>query len=451
MPTGTLDHDLTKLKIDKAKKRPARRGFVQVLFSLLVLGGLGAGGFFAYTKVNAGIPVKVARAERETQASEGSAILTATGYVIPRNRIELSSKIVGRVKDIRIEEGDVVKQGDILLQIEDDEYAAQVKVAEARVASLKAHLSQLKAGSRPQEIEAAKAAVASAEATLKMTKADWDRLEPLAKENVISKQQLDQARQAYSVAQAQVDSAKKNAELVVIGPRKEEIDAAEAQLREAEANLSYAKTQLEFTVIRAPVTGTILEKLAKKGELVTNMNFGGTRGAKSSVVSMADLNDLQVELDLNENDLPKVKLKQKCEIRLDSHPNSTFKGEVDEIASQADRQKATVQVKVRMIKPEEFVRPEVNARVTFLEEKPVEKKEGTQEARVWIPRSALVSGPGGSKVFIVSDKTAVAREVKIGEEAAQRIEIKDGLVGTELLIIEPLDKIADGAKVIVTS
>jgi HlyD family secretion protein len=320
-------------------------------------------------------------------------------------------------------------------------------VAEARVASLRARVKELRAGSRPQEIATARAAVASAQATLEKAGADLKRLEPLAAQGVISRQELDTARQAYEVARANLDSARKNAEMWEIGPRQEEIEAAEAQRREAEANLEYARTQLDFTVIRAPISGTILEKLAKKGELVTNTNFGGTRGAKSSVVSMADLKDLQVEVDLNENDLPKVRLNQNCEIRLDSHPDAAFEGRVDEIAPQADRQKATVQVKVRLVNPQDFVRPEVNARVTFLEDAPAPAATETVAPRVWIPRTALVSGAEGPMVFIAADRTAVGRRVTRGMEGPRGVQITDGLAGNEMLIVEPLEKIKDGARI----
>ncbi|MBI3736277.1 efflux RND transporter periplasmic adaptor subunit, partial [Candidatus Sumerlaeota bacterium] len=323
--------------------------------------------------------------------------------------------------------------------------------------NLKARLAELKTGSRPQEIEAAKASVVSAEATYKMRKLDWERIQRLAEKKIISQQELDQMRQAHDVAAAALDQAKKNAELVIIGPRKEVIAATEAQLHEAEANLEFARTQLDYTVIRAPISGTILEKVAKKGELVTNMNFGGTRGAKSSAVSMADLNDLQIELDISENDIPKVKMGQKCEIKLDSDPDKVFKGEVDEISPQADRQKAQVQVKVKVFNPEgALIRPEVNARVTFLEE---EKPKAVAAAndppaapRVWIPKNAIVTGEKGQMVYIASGNTAVARTVKTkGEEGPRGVEVIEGLLGSESLIIEPLDKIKDGVKIAVTT
>lgn len=457
MALHNIDGELTKLRIDKGKKRPARRGFGTMLFILVLLAGLGGGGFAYYTKVNAAIPVKVVRAERaevEAGAQAGTAVLTAGGYVIPRNRIEISSKIIGRVKDILVERGDKVKEGDVLLRIEDDEYQAQVHMSESRLLSAKAHLAELKAGSRPQEIRAANADVLAAEVRLQKAKADIDRLKKLAEDKIISAQEYDQWKNTYDVAKATLDAAKERTKLVEIGPRKEEIDSAAAQVKEAEANLAYAKTQLGFTVMTAPVTGTILEKIAEKGELVTNSNFGGTRGPQSAVVEMANLSDLQVELDLNENDLPKVKLHQKTEIRLDSNPDMVFKGEVDELAPQADRQKATVQVKVRLLDPNEYVRPEVNARVTFLEdEKPKEKVEAAaaNEPIIRIPTQAVVRGADGTKVFIALEGKAFEKVIKIKREGPKGVEVSEGLIGTESLIVEPLDKITNGVKIQVTS
>ncbi len=450
MAIDNLDTELNKLRINKSKKRAKGGGFGKFVV-ILILAGLGAGGYFWVSKANAALPVKTMQIQKEAViASGGSAVLTAGGYIIPRDKIEVSSKIIGRVKEIYIEQGDVLKKGDKILEIEDEEYAAQVKIAEARVASLKARLAELKAGSRPQEIASAKSNVASAEATFKMREADLERLKKLAEEKIISAQEFDQMKQAYEVAKAALDSIRKNAELVVIGPRKEMIDAATAQLREAEANLEYARTQQSYTIIHAPIDGTVLEKLAEKGELVTNTNFGGTRGAKSSVVSMANLSDLQVELDINENDLPKVKMGQKCKIKLDSEPDTEYDGEVDEISPQADRQKATVQVKVKIVNTGKVLRPEVNARVTFIEEEKEKTAETAQtNPKVWIPRSAIVNNAEGQMVYLYleSQGTAVARKIKTGAESSKGVEITEGLIGTETLIVEPLDKIKDGMKV----
>ena len=455
MAEQNLDTELSKLRIDKSRKRANGRGYGKIV-ALLLAAGVCGGGYSWYAKAHAPIEVKVAKVEREVPgvAESGLAVVTANGYVIPRKQIEVSSQIIARVKDILVDRGSKVKAGDILIRLEDDQYAAQVRQAEAQLAAAKANLAKLRAGSRPEEIAAARATVASVQATLDQSRLDLERARKLVQAQVSPQQDLDKAQTAYDVALAALNSAKKNCELVELGPRKEDIAAAEAQERQAEASLEYAKTQLDFTVIRAPVDGTILEKVAEKGELVTNINFGGTRGAKSSVVTMADLRDLQVEIDVNENDLPKVHPGQKCEVRLDSDPNAVIKGEVDEIAPQADRQKATVQVKVRLINPGPTVRTEVNARVTFLSTTSSVSSVSSAstvpsaQARVWIPREALAKNAAGETiVYIAADGVAAQRKVVTGGEGDKGVVVTEGLTGTESLIVEPLDKISDGAQV----
>ena len=447
MTNENLDGQLSKLRIDKERKRTRRRGSLWkwVLFALVAA----TAGYGIYMKTHAPVPVRTAPVDRENPAEgKGIQMVTASGYVVPRHKIEVSSKIIGRVKEILVERGDKVNEGDVLLRIEDEEYQAQVRSSEATAGALRARVDELRAGSRPQEIAAAQASVASAQATLRNAEVDFKRSESLAKDGVGSQQDMDRARAARDVAQAQLNSAKKNAELVTVGPRREVIDAAEAQLREAEANLEYIKTALSNTVLKAPITGTVLEKLAEQGELVTNTNFGGTRGAKSSVVTMADLNDLQVEVDVNQADLSKVKLGQKTEIRLDSNPDRVYSGLVDDISPQADRQKGTVQARVRIVDPDDGVRTEVNARVTFLGDAPAAASGVPGKPRLWIPKAAVVQGAEGAMVYTIAGDSAVPVRVKLGTEAEKGVEVVEGLTGDETLIVSPQEKITAGARVV---
>lgn len=463
----SLDIELSKLRIDKSRKRGRRGGWGKIFF-FLVLAGAAGGGYAYYQKSNSGIEVKVAKPLVETTANTAALnapVVVASGYIIPRKTVEVSSQIVGRVKEILVERGARVNAGDILLRLKDDEYAAQVRMNEAQLAVTEAKLAELKAGSRPEEKAAARATVAAAQATRDQAQLDLDRAVKLFQDRVIARQDWDKARTAFDVAEANLKSAQKSAELVEAGPRREQIDAAAAQARQLKANLDYAQTQLDYTVIRAPISGIILEKVAETGELVTNINFGGTRGAKSSVVTMADLGDLQAEVDLNENDLRKIHLGQKCDIRLDSSPDLTIQGQVDEIAPQADRQKATVQVKARLVDPPSDIRIDVNARVMFLAD--AAPSSGSMQASaagatassetamtaarsvIWIPRAA-VSGSGEDRiVYIAAQGKAIARKVKTGLEGEKGVLITEGLAGNESLIIEPVDKVSDGAKIAV--
>lgn len=444
MSDASIKTELNKLRIDKSRKRG---GGGKKLVLLALIAALAIGGWY-YHKSNSAIAVTVVKTEAisPADAAAGTPVLTASGYVIPRHVIEVSSKIIGRVREMLVNRGDRVKAGDVLMRIEDSDLQAQLRMAEARLASAGAKVAEMKAGSRIQEIQAARATLNSAEATLENAKTDLSRKQSLAGTNVISVQDLDTARTSFKVAQANVNSARENLKLVETWPRKEQLDAAVGDQRQAQANLDYARTQLAETVIKAPVDGTILERVVEKGELVTNINYGGERGAKSSVVSMANLKDLQIELDVNENDLPNVNMGQKCEIRADSAPDQVFKGEVDEIAPQADRQKGTVQVKVRLIDPSDAVLPDVSAHVTFFAKSG--EKTAMSGPRVLVPATAVVRGET-NVVWIASGGQAVSRAVRIGGESPRGVEVVGGLSGGESLITSPLDKMTTGTRVVI--
>jgi HlyD family secretion protein len=448
MSETSLDNDLSNLSIDKSRRRQPG-GRAGRYLTLLVLAALfGGGGYVAYTKLGTSPVVQVVQPTRETTGGAvagENVVLTAAGYIVARDVYDISTKIVGRVKEIFIERGDIVQVGDTIITIEDEEYVAQLGLADARVANAQARLDQLRAGSRPEEIARAQAEAASADATAVQARKDEARIASLREQGIASPQELDLAKASRRVADQNLLALREVFRLAELGPRVEEIRMAEAQLQEAQANREYSKLQLGHTIITAPITGTILEKVAKKGEMVTNSNFGGTRGARSSVVSMADLTDLQVELDVNEDDLPRVKMDQNCTIRVDAYPKEIIRGIVDEIAPRADRQKATVQVKVRIVAPPRFVRPEVSVRVTFLDEEPLAEPEGAEEvARWWVPREAVILGPKGPAVYIAFDGRATLRSVTTGREGSLGIEITDGLLGDEYVVVSPSVEMTDG-------
>jgi len=196
-------------------------------------------------------------------------------------------------------------------------------------------------------------------------------------------------------------------------------------------------------VIRAPVTGTILERNVEKGEFVTT-GFVGDKGAKGYVVSMADLNDLKVELDISQSDFAKLGPRQKGVVTTDAFPDRRYEGAIDEVSPEANRQKATVQVKVKILKPDAYLRPEMNASVAFIAAAP--KDVGAAEERkpsIVVPASAVRAGA----VFVISSGRAVRRSVKTGAVVAQGVHIEDGLIGGEDLIVNPPADLKDGDRV----
>lgn len=445
MADASLDEKIGKLRIDKSLKRPRRFRFRwSWLVVLVVLGGAGYG---MYTRAMAPLSVRTTPVEQEAvMAGRGPALVTATGYVVPRHKVEVSSKIIGRVVELNVKRGDKVNAGDVLLRIEDADYQARVAQAKAGVAAAEARLRELQAGSRVEEIASAKASAAASAAELVNARVEHERLAQLVAAGVSSPQELDRAKSARDVAQARLAADRSNADLVEKGPRQEVIDAAQAQLAQAQADVKLAETELENTVIRAPIGGTVLEKIAEVGELVTNSNFGGTRGAKSSVLTMADLGDLQVEVDVNQAELSKVRVGQNAEVRLDIEPDKAYRGRVDEISPQADRQKGTVQAKVAILDAGEAFKTEVNARVTFLGEVDP-ARPGSEKPRLWIPRSAVVQSGKTAQVYVMEGGAAVAKEVRTGIEGEKGIEVLEGLAGSEVIIVGPMDQVKPGVRV----
>jgi HlyD family secretion protein len=444
-----MDSEIKSLRIDRSAEthsggpRWATR-WILIGIALFVLLG---GGATVYKKMNSALEVTTARAQAQQTAggSNQAVILNATGYIIAAHKIQVASKVVGKVAWIGVEKGDRVKEGQIIVRLEDDEYKAQLQQATGQLMNLQARLDELQNGSRPEEIAAAKANVEQAKADQENARITLARTKQLQSEGVMSKSSLDDAVARYDSAVARVNSLQKNYELVHIGPRKEQIDAVKGQIEQAKGVVAFMQTQLNNTIIRAPVTGTILERVVERGEFVTT-SFVGDRGAKGFVVSLADLNDLRVELDISQNDFNKLGSRQNGVITVDAYPDKKWQGRIDEISPEANRQKATVQVKVKVLNPDEFLRPEMNASVAFLsDEKPQSSAAPAAAGKpvVFIPSSTVRN----DHVFIVVGDKVVDRAIKTSGNTQQGLRVEDGLIGGEDLVVDPPAELKDGMKV----
>jgi HlyD family secretion protein len=446
----TQNQDLQALRIDRTSKenRGVSRGLVLAVIAVLLVLAAVALVAFAPDRIGwsgfGGKSREVQVAFVESMSPNASEVaLTASGYVVPRRRIEVSSKISGRVEELMADRGDLVKAGQILARLDDREIQAQLKQARAARQAAAARADEAVTGSRPQEIDRAKAALEEAEANLETSRVNLERVTSLCDKGVLARQSLDEARNAHDVASAQVKVARKSYELMQLGPRAEQIQLARAQLAEAEASIHWLETQLENTVIRAPADGTVLERLIEKGEMVTTGYVSG-RGAKSALVSIANLKDLEVEVDINESDIARVRVGQECRVSPESYPEKIYGASVREIAPEANRQKATIQVKVAIKDPDEFLRPETNAKVNFLEDRKLAAMSAPR--RILVPKAALAAGPA---VYLVKDGRAVRIPVAIGGERGGRVEILSGLNGGEQVIIGGLEGLTEHAAVTV--
>jgi HlyD family secretion protein len=267
-----------------------------------------------YKATTTATPAPAATPTPAAATKPGDILLTTSGYIINRERIELSPRFVGEVKWIGVKKGDVVKKGQTIVLLEDSEQKAHFLEAEGRLARAKS--------------------------ALVIAQSRYERFKRLREQRVESEQQMDDAEA--------------------------ELTAARAGIREAQGLLDYARSQLEWTVIRSPIDGVVLEKLADENELVSPQSFGGDKGPSTALVAIANPRDLQVEIDLNEADLAKVAPGQKCRVTPEAYPDHSYDGYVAEIAPEANRQKGTLQVKVQIENPDRFLIPEFSAKVDFL-------------------------------------------------------------------------------------
>ena len=441
-----MDAELKNLRIDRTARRdagPSKWATRWIVAGVTLLAGLGAWRILS-ARLDAAPVVEVQRVQAISAASapEGVA-LNATGYIVAAHKIEVAAKVVGKVKWIGVDKGDRVREDEVMVRLEDDEYQAQLEQARGQLATLQAKLDEALHGSRPEEIAQALANLDSAKADLENARISLNRVKSQIGEGLVANQLLDDAQARYDGAVHKVNSLQKAYELVRLGPRQEEIDSLRGQVQQAKGALAYAETNLANTVIRAPVTGTILERAVEKGEFVTT-SFVGDRGAKGYVVSLADLNDLEVELDISQNDFAKLRAGQHGTVTTDAFPDRRYDGFIKEISPEANRQKATVQIKVKVTKPDEYLRPEMNASVAFIADRqPASPSAVRARPVVIVPATAVRDGA----VFVLLDGRAVRRGVKTGATTGSGVRIEEGLVGGEDLIVTPPAGLKDGDKV----
>ncbi|MFL6216467.1 MAG: efflux RND transporter periplasmic adaptor subunit [Blastocatellia bacterium] len=445
--SNDLNDKLKSLRIDRSTRAApssSNRSPKKLLLALSVLIALLAVGYAYFSA--APKTVSVAEVKTENGAAAGGTTLAVSGYVVAHHKIAVGAKVMGRVAWIGVEKGDRVQQGQTLVRLENEEFRAQVAQARANLAAAQARFDQLRAGSRPQEKMKDRAGVIQAEANFRNAQAEFERIEKLHRTGVASRSDLDRATMQRDSAGALLEAAKQTSQMTDIGPRTEEIRAAEAQVQQMKAALDYAETQLASTDIKAPVTGTVLQRIVERGEMVTPSAFGES-GARTSVVALADLNDLQIELDISQADFAKLKMGQRAEIIPEAFPNLRYQGFIEEIAPEANRAKATVQVKVKVENPDEQLRPEMNARVNFLADAKPNTDATATINRVLVPKAAIVTRDGADFVFVVKGNKVEQRVIRRGEETGDAYVVFEGLSGGETVVTDGADQLRDGSRI----
>jgi RND family efflux transporter MFP subunit len=416
-----LKQNLEALRLrDQAPRRSRWRWLVvPAALALLAVAGL----MFGRTSA---IEVETVRAATQAPArtQAGTPMLTASGYVVARRRAVVSAKIQGRLAELRVEEGSRVREGDVLARLESADFEANLVRARARVESVRL------------QIEAFAARIRSAEVTLAEARRQAGVAERLWAEKVGSADERDATRSRVAVgeaalAQAQADHAQ-----------------ARSELAQADADVRLNQALLDNTVIRAPFTGTVVKKMAEVGESVAPIPPGvNISTASGAIVALADLDTLEVEVDVAESNVAKLGADQPAEVVVEAFPEKRYKAVLRQVIPTADRTRATVMVKVTILDKDPNLKPEMSARTTFLERASATEAAPTGPV-VIVPATAVVTRDGVAQVFEVApDNTVRARRVAVSAPQQGQVVVKEGLSGGELLVRRPPEGLADGAPV----
>jgi len=342
----------------------------------------------------------------------GNVAVVANGYVVARTKAAVSAKIPGRLAMLNVSEGSVVQKGEVIARLDNADYTAAVGQAEAEVSSAKATLIETQSDRDQAQRELVRVRDVRAQ-----------------NPNLVSPQEVENAESRVQQADARVSA------------QSSRVDAAAAGLRVAHANL-------ENTYIRAPFSGTVLRKEAEVGEVVAPSVGGGlTRGA---VVTMADLATLEVEVDVNEAYIARIESNQQARITLDAYPDTAFRGTVRQVVPTADRQRATVQVKVAIVDRDPRILTEMGAKVEFLQAaRPAAAgaNQPVERPRIIVPAEAVRSENGRDVVWIVRDGRLQSRDVDAGPVSGNFREIRSGLSGGEQLLVGGVETPRDGQRV----
>jgi RND family efflux transporter MFP subunit len=400
----TLKEELAALKIERPPARPSRPWIKWVV--LLAFGTLAAGAAWRY--VNRPRPVVVETAA-VTQRAAGvqASVLNASGYVTARRRATVSSKITGKVVEVNVEEGMAIREGQVLARLDDSQFRASLALAEAQA-------------------EAARRNVRESEVRLVEARLALERAERLAADRLTTKADLDTAR-------AQVDS------LIA------RIDAAREQVRVAERQIDVERTSLDNTVVRAPFAGVAVSKDAQPGEMVSPNSAGGGF-TRTGICTLVDMRSLEIEVDVNESYINRVEDKQPVTAVLNAYPDWQIPAHVITTVPKADRQKATVLVRIGFSELDPRILPDMGVKVTFL--KQAAPNDDTSDRPVLlVPKTAIRTANNQSYAYVVNGGVVDRRAIRTGGTDGDRVEVVAGLTSGERVVLSPPDSLVSGSAV----
>ena len=403
-PPQPIKPDLGSLRIgdDHRKGGGSGKRIVLTVLPFLILAGIGAAAFAFRSQK----PVVEVITAAKADSSERQSLLNASGYVTPRRRATIAAKITGRVTGVFFDEGTHVRQGQLLATLDDSD----VKRA---LASAKA------------DANSSQSAIADWVVQLKNAKIELRRAEELQKAGVQTQQALDSATTTADSLNAKIDLAKN-------------------QVLAAEARINEAQQAVDNTVIRAPFDGIVVSKDAQVGEMVSPISAGGGF-TRTGIATIVDMNSNEIEVDVNESYIARVEPNQPVTAILDAYPDWQIPSKVRTVIPTADRQKATVKVRISFLKLDPKILPDMGVKVSFLSEAPVAAKG--PEPKTYVPKSAVRGDGANSYVFLVHDGKVERRAVRLGTDRGTDVAVMAGVMPGDSLVVSGPATLHDGDKV----
>jgi HlyD family secretion protein len=402
-----LTQDLDALRIERSPERPGAGRWAGWIVIVLVLGGLGAGAWKWATRERF-VEVQAA-AVTERAAGTQAAVLNASGYVTARRRATVSSKVTGKVVEVNVEEGMAVKEGQVLARLDDATPKAALALAEAQA------LAALQ-GVHENEVHLAQARVTLGRQT------------QLLKDGVVTQADVEQATLDVDATTAR-------------------IAALNEQVHVAQRQVEVQKADLDNTTIRAPFSGIAITKDAQPGEMVSPVSAGGGF-TRTGICTVVDMRSLEIDVDVNESYINRVQPRQHVSAVLDAYPDWQIPGHVITTIPTADRQKATVQVRIAFEALDPKILPDMGVKVTFLRDADQAAVPAAQPTTL-VPKASVLAESGGTFVFAIRGDAVERRAVKTGGTDGDRVEVLAGLHAGDRVVVTPPRELKDGAKVIV--
>lgn len=355
------------------------------------------------------VPVKVQMARMATVDSSSASVLDATGYVVARRQATVSSKVTGKVVEVLIEEGMAVEKNQIVARLEDINARKSFDVTKA-------------------ELDAAKAQVVEARARVTEAKLNFDRNSSLIQKQLVSQSAYDSAKANYDSLRAQLSN------------RQEMVNVSEKLLAQQKQNL-------EDFILRAPFAGVVIAKTSQPGEMISPIS-AGSGFTRTGICTLVDMTSLEIEVDVNESYIQRVHEGQLAEAVLEAYPEWKIPAKVAAIIPTADRQKATVKVRVAFENLDPRILPDMGVKVSFLNPEPVEKPKPKEPLGIRVPTTAVRSVDENKFIFVVKDSVLQQRKVKLNASYGSDVYISEGLSAGEDFVVEVSPQLKNGTKVI---